>query len=68
MSFQIFQFYYRLRQHTNEAIAGQGLVEYALLLLFVVIVVVAVLILLGPQIGTLFSSTHLAIPTTRPNG
>ncbi len=34
---------------------GQGLVEYALLLVMVSIVVIAILMLLGPQIGNIFS-------------
>ncbi len=34
---------------------GQGLVEYALILVLVAIIVIAVLILLGPQIGNVFS-------------
>lgn len=34
---------------------GQGLVEYALILVLVVIVVVAILVLMGPQIGNIFS-------------
>ena len=39
---------------TNQS--GQGLVEYALLLVLVAIVVIAILVLLGPQIGNVFSS------------
>ena len=35
---------------------GQGLVEYALIIFLVAIVVIAILILLGPQIGSVFSS------------
>ncbi len=34
---------------------GQGLVEYALILVLVAVVVIAVLLLLGPQIGQVFS-------------
>jgi pilus assembly protein Flp/PilA len=34
---------------------GQGMVEYALILVLVAIVVIAVLLLLGPQIGNIFS-------------
>ncbi len=34
---------------------GQGLVEYALILVLVVIVVIAILVLMGPQIGNIFS-------------
>ena len=35
---------------------GQGLVEYALILVLVAIVVIVVLALLGPAIGSIFSS------------
>jgi pilus assembly protein Flp/PilA len=35
---------------------GQGLVEYALILVLVAVVVIAILALLGPQIGSVFSS------------
>ncbi len=34
---------------------GQGLVEYALILVLVAIVVIAILLLLGPDIGNVFS-------------
>ncbi len=34
---------------------GQGLVEYALILVLVAIVVIAILMILGPQIGNVFS-------------
>lgn len=46
----------KLFQKSNaEAAAGQGLVEYALILFLVAVVVIAILILLGPQIGSVFS-------------
>jgi pilus assembly protein Flp/PilA len=35
---------------------GQGFVEYALVMLLVALVVIIVLSLLGPQIGTMYSS------------
>jgi pilus assembly protein Flp/PilA len=35
---------------------GQGLVEYALILVLVAVVVIAVLLLLGPQVGNVFST------------
>jgi pilus assembly protein Flp/PilA len=35
---------------------GQGLIEYALILALVAVVVVGILILLGPAIGSIFSS------------
>lgn len=34
---------------------GQGLVEYGLIIFLVAIVVIAILMLLGPQIGSIFS-------------
>ncbi len=34
---------------------GQGLVEYGLIIFLVAIVVIAILVLLGPQIGAIFS-------------
>ena len=38
---------------------GQGLVEYALIIALVAIVVIAILVLMGPQIGDIFSNiTH----------
>ena len=42
---------------------GQGLVEYALILVLVAIIVIAVLILLGPQIGNVFSRILDALGT-----
>jgi pilus assembly protein Flp/PilA len=40
---------------------GQGLVEYALILVLVAVVVIAVLLVLGPQVGNVFSTiiSHL---------
>jgi pilus assembly protein Flp/PilA len=35
---------------------GQGLVEYALILVLVAVVVLVVLLLLGPDIGNIFST------------
>ncbi len=38
---------------------GQGLVEYALIIALVAIVVIAILVIMGPQIGNIFSNiTH----------
>ncbi len=34
---------------------GQGLVEYGLIIFLVAVVVIAILVLLGPQIGSMFS-------------
>ena len=39
-----------------KEVKGQGLVEYALILFLVAVVVIAILILLGPQIGSVFSA------------
>ena len=36
--------------------AGQGLVEYALILVLVAIVVIAILLLMGPVVGNVFSN------------
>lgn len=35
---------------------GQGLVEYSLIIALVAIVVIAILVLMGPQIGKIFST------------
>ncbi len=43
------------KKSNEEKEEGQGLVEYALILFLVAIVVIAILILLGPQIGSVFS-------------
>jgi pilus assembly protein Flp/PilA len=40
---------------------GQGLVEYALILVLVAIVVIAVLLILGPQIGSIFSRVNTVL-------
>ena len=40
---------------------GQGLVEYALIIFLVSIVVISILLLLGPQIGDVFSSIYATI-------
>ena len=38
---------------------GQGLVEYSLIIALVAIIVIAILVLMGPQIGDIFSNiTH----------
>ncbi|MDQ7029310.1 MAG: hypothetical protein Q9O62_05750 [Ardenticatenia bacterium] len=34
---------------------GQGLVEYALILALVAVIVIAILLILGPQVGSIFS-------------
>ncbi len=40
---------------------GQGLVEYAIIIFLVAIVVIAILLLLGPQIGAVFSQIYATI-------
>jgi pilus assembly protein Flp/PilA len=42
---------------------GQGLVEYALILVLVAVVVIAILLLLGPQIGNVFSTITSGLVT-----
>jgi pilus assembly protein Flp/PilA len=46
----------KLFKKSEEKEEGQGLVEYALILFLVAVVVIAILILLGPQIGSVFSA------------
>ena len=41
---------------------GQGLVEYAILLSLVALVVIAVVRLLGPEIGSTFSTISTSMP------
>jgi pilus assembly protein Flp/PilA len=45
----------KLFKKNAEKKEGQGLVEYALILFLVAVVVIAILIILGPQIGGVFS-------------
>jgi pilus assembly protein Flp/PilA len=45
----------------DDSEEGQGLVEYALILLLVAIVVIAILIVLGPQVGSMFSAVSKGI-------
>jgi len=42
---------------------GQGLVEYALILVLVAIIVIAILMVLGPQIGNVFSKVTTGLQT-----
>lgn len=44
------------RLFVRRAARGQGLVEYALIIALVAIVVIATLILLGPQISSIFKN------------
>lgn len=45
----------------NKAQKGQGLVEYALIIALVAVIVIAILIVLGPQIGKIFSTITLGL-------
>ncbi len=51
----------KLFKSQNEEKEGQGLVEYALILFLVAVVVIAILILLGPQIGSVFSGVRTGL-------
>jgi len=51
----------KLFKEQGEEKEGQGLVEYALILFLVAVVVIAILILLGPQIGSVFSTIKTSI-------
>ena len=46
----------RARFLSRKAQHGQGLVEYSLIIALVAIVVIAILVLMGPQIGQIFST------------
>lgn len=45
-----------MRHLAVRRLRGQGLVEYALIIALVAVVVIATLILLGPQIGSIFQN------------
>lgn len=42
--------------------AGQGLVEYGMILVLVAVVIIGVLTLLGPEIGNMFSRVTACVP------
>lgn len=44
------------RNLTTDQEEGQGLVEYGMVLFLIAVVVFAILIILGPQIGSMFST------------
>ena len=46
--------------------AGQGLVEYALILVLIVIIVLVVLVFLGPTVGNLYSNVAEGLTTPTP--
>jgi Flp pilus assembly pilin Flp len=43
---------------------GQSLLEYGLVLVLVAVVIAAVLIILGPQIGNVYSRIIVCVPPT----
>jgi pilus assembly protein Flp/PilA len=45
-----------IRHSLRRGDAGQGLVEYALIIALVAVVVIGTLILLGPQIASIFQN------------
>ncbi|HZC78706.1 MAG TPA: hypothetical protein VE258_13230 [Ktedonobacterales bacterium] len=45
-----------MSHHLTARAKGQGLVEYALIIALVTIVVIATLVLLGPQIRSIFGA------------
>jgi pilus assembly protein Flp/PilA len=47
---------------------GQGLVEYALILVLIAIVVIAVLVLIGPEVGNIFSQIFNGLRTGNVSG
>jgi pilus assembly protein Flp/PilA len=56
----------RIRKEVRQVLylpqeEGQGMVEYALVLVLVAIVVLAILMILGPQIGNIFSRITSAL-------
>lgn len=45
----------------QPAMRGQGLVEYGLIIFLVAIVIIGILVILGPQIGSIFSEVTASI-------
>jgi pilus assembly protein Flp/PilA len=45
----------------DDGQSGQGMIEYALIIFLVAVVVIAVLVLVGPRIGSMYSSLVQAI-------
>jgi len=59
MIFQVKELLSRIGVHQEEK--GQTLIEYALLVLLIAIIVIAVLLLLGPQIATVFDNIRTTL-------
>ena len=51
----------RIRSVVEGQEKGQTLIEYALLVLLIAIIVIAVLVLLGPQIATVFNNIRTSL-------
>jgi len=51
----------RIRLVVEGQEKGQTLIEYALLVLLIAIIVIAVLVLLGPQIATVFNNIRTSL-------
>ncbi|MCS7003258.1 MAG: pilus assembly protein [Dehalococcoidia bacterium] len=45
----------------DDSQSGQGMIEYALIIFLVAVVVIAILVLVGPRIGSMYSSIVQAI-------
>jgi pilus assembly protein Flp/PilA len=56
MIYQMKWFLSMLRVRSANQEKGQTLIEYALIIALIVIVVIAAMLLLGPQIATLYNS------------
>jgi pilus assembly protein Flp/PilA len=52
-----------IRNIKKEQEKGQTLIEYALLIVLIAVVVIAVLLLLGPQIATVFDNVRSQLST-----
>jgi pilus assembly protein Flp/PilA len=52
-----------IRNIKEEQEKGQTLIEYALLIVLIAVVVIAVLLLLGPQIATVFDNVRSQLST-----
>ncbi len=50
-----------MQRHVRNSQYGQGLVEYGLIIALVAVVVIGALILLGPQISSIFGNIHSAL-------
>ncbi|MFN8383835.1 MAG: hypothetical protein U0V02_17995 [Anaerolineales bacterium] len=56
-----------VKKSFNKKEKGQGLVEYALIMVLVGVVVIAVLMVVGPQIGNIFSRVNSSLSIAGAN-